>query len=67
MRTVVAAIDIFKGSLSSLPAGEAVREAGVCRNLSDTAAQVFRLLALKRYPRKHFPLVQTAGLNGPHC
>ncbi len=45
MRTVVAAIDIFKGSLSSLPAGEAVREAGVCRNLSDTAEQVFRLLA----------------------
>ena len=26
------------------------------RSLNDTAAQVFRLLALKRYPRKHFPL-----------
>ena len=48
MRTVVAAIDIFKGSLSSLPTGEAAREAGVCRSLNDTAEQVFRLLALKR-------------------
>lgn len=48
MKKIVVAIDSFKGSLSTIEAGKAIKEAmdvnNAYKNLKDTACQVFKLI-----------------------